>query len=80
MWRCNIPARNPRLSAVVEPDLADWLRKTADRQGISVSLLVRDLLRRAQEEEEERFWAKIGERRLATFDRESAVEHDRAWE
>jgi hypothetical protein len=74
-----MPATNPRITSVVGKELFTWLRGKADRQGISVSLLVRDLLMRLRDEDEEQLWAAQGEQRLATFDREKAFDHEDAW-
>lgn len=74
-----MPAKNPRVSAVVDKALMKWLRSKADDQGISVSLIVRDILMRVRDEEEERYWAAAGEERLESFSRGEAVEHDDAW-
>jgi hypothetical protein len=74
-----VPAKNPRISAVVDRGLLGWLRARADREGVSVSLLVRDILKRVAEEDEERYWAAAGEERLESFSREEAVSHDDAW-
>jgi predicted ATP-grasp superfamily ATP-dependent carboligase len=73
-----MPAKNPRVSAVVDKALMKWLRSKADDQGISVSLIVRDILMRVRDEEEERYWAAAGEERLESFARGEAVEHDDA--
>ena len=74
-----MPAKNPRVSAVVDKALMKWLRLKAADQGISVSLIVRDILMRVRDEEEERYWAGAGEERLESFSRGEAVEHDDAW-
>jgi hypothetical protein len=74
-----MPAKNPRLTAVVDPSIMTWLKRRATAQGTSVSLLVRDLLVRVRDEDEEAFWAAAGERRLASFVRDEAVEHEKAW-
>lgn len=74
-----MPAKNPRVSAVVDTALMKWLRSKADSQGISVSLIVRDILMRVRDEEEERYWAAAGDERLESFSRGEAVEHDDAW-
>ena len=34
-----MPAKNPRVSAVVDKALMKWLRTKADDQGISVSVI-----------------------------------------
>ncbi len=74
-----MPAKNPRLSAVVDTALMRWLRSKADDQGISVSLIVRDILMRVRDEEEERFWAAAGADRLESFSSGEAIVHDDAW-
>jgi len=74
-----MPAKNPRISAVVDIGLWKWLRLQAERQGISVSLVVRDILMRVRESEEEQHWAAAGEERLESFSRAEAIEHDDAW-
>ena len=74
-----MPAKNPRVSAVVDRALMKWLRSKADDQGISVSLVVRDILMRVRDEEEESQWAAAGEERLESFSRGEAIEHDDAW-
>ncbi len=74
-----MPAKNPRISAVVEQEIVQWLRRKAGEQGISVSLVVRDMLRRLHDEDEERYWAASGEERLESFDRDTAISHGDAW-
>ena len=74
-----MPAKNPRVSAVVDKTIMRWLQSKAADQGISVSLVVRDILVRVREDEDERFWVAAGEERLESFSHEEAVEHDDAW-
>jgi len=74
-----MPAKNPRVSAVVDRGLIRWLREKARREGTSVSLVVRDLLMRVREEEEEQFWAASGEERLTSFSRGEALSHEDVW-
>ena len=74
-----MPAKNPRVSAVVEPGLIAWLRARARRQRSSVSLVVRDILHSVREEDEERFWAAAGEERLADFKPDESLSGDEVW-
>lgn len=74
-----MPAKNPRVTAVVDRGLLAWLRAKAAREGISVSLVVRDLLMRVREDEEERYWATAGEERLDSFSPDEAESHDDVW-
>ena len=74
-----MPARNPRISTVVDEDLAMWLQQRARTEQRSVSTLVREVLARFHAEEEERFWAREGEERLASFEPAQAMAHEDAW-
>ena len=74
-----MPAKNPRISAVVDVGLWKWLRSKAGREGISVSLIVRDILMRVREEEEEQYWAAAGEERLDSFSRDEVLRHEDVW-
>lgn len=74
-----MPAQNPRISAVVDEEVAAWLRRKSEEEGRSVSNVVRKILEERYVEDEERFWAAEGDRRLASFDRETAVGHDEVW-
>jgi predicted transcriptional regulator len=74
-----MPATSPRISAVVDQELADWLHHRAEAENRSLSTLVREILARFYAEEEERFWAREGEARLATFEEGAAIAHEDAW-
>ena len=74
-----MPAKNPRVSAVLDLGLLKWLRAKAKQDGISVSLVVRDILMRARADEEEQFWAAAGDERIDSFSRDEAVPHEDVW-
>lgn len=74
-----MPAQNPRITTVVNREVATWLRRKSKSEGTSVSTLVREILARQLAEEEERYWAAEGEERLGSFDPETAVSHRDAW-
>jgi hypothetical protein len=74
-----MPTKNPRVNVVLEPGLYDTVRKNAEKQGLSVSSLIRDIVRDACRDIEDLHWAKEGESRLETFDRKKAVSHKDAW-
>ena len=75
-----MPAKNPRISSVIDLGLWKWLRTKANLEGISVSLVVRDILMRARAEEEEQYWAAAGEDRLDSFSRDDSLKHEDVWE
>jgi len=74
-----MPAKNPRISSVVDLGLWKWLRAKAKQEGISVSLVVRDILIRARAEEDDQYWAAAGEERLDSFSRDESLKHEDVW-
>ena len=74
-----MPTRNPRVMVVLEPTLHDWLKKNSESLGLSVSQVIRDLVRDAYREHEDAHWAARGEKRLESFDRKKAASHEAAW-
>jgi hypothetical protein len=75
-----MPMKTARVTTVVDEELAAWLKQRSEEEGRSVSLVVQDILRKYYVEEEERFWVREGEERLATFDRSTAISHEDAWD
>jgi len=75
-----MPAKSPRITTVVNEELADWLRRRSEIEGRSVSLVIRDIIAKYYADEEEHFWAREGKSRLETFDRQTAVSHANAWD
>ncbi len=69
----------PRLNVVMEPYVYQTLHKLARRQGLSMSLVARDLLREALLIYEDAFWAKEAQAREKTFVREKALKHQEVW-
>ncbi len=74
-----MPAKNPRINVVLEKPLYEALRKIAKKEGLSVSLKARDLLREALETYEDRILEDIASEREKTFDRKKALTHDEIW-
>ncbi len=74
-----MPAKNPRVIAVLGRPLYDALSRLARREGMSLSLKARDLLREALEVHEDVALARIAEQRERTFDRTRARSHQRVW-
>jgi class 3 adenylate cyclase len=71
--------KNPRVMAVLEPELYKRIKEAAQAEGVSVSAKVRDLLRDAVALDEDAYWAELGAQRLRSFDRKKAVPHKDAW-
>ena len=74
-----MPSKNPRINIVVEPPLYDLIEQRAERQGVSMSLVTRDLIKEALEMEEDVALALLAEEREATFREETALSHDDVW-
>ncbi|MGD0114243.1 MAG: type II toxin-antitoxin system CcdA family antitoxin [Armatimonadota bacterium] len=72
-------SKSIRISAVLERPLHERLVETARASGVSLSRRVRDLLEAALDAEEDAYWVREGEKRLATWDDSKALTHDEAW-
>lgn len=71
--------KNPRLNVVLEPSLYAAILRLAKKEGISLSLKARDLIRQALEYCEDAYWAKQVKAREKTFSRKKALTHKQVW-
>lgn len=74
-----MPTKNPRLNVVLEPSLYSAIRHLAKKEGISLSLKARDLIREALEYCENAYWVKVAGEREATFNKKKALAHEEVW-
>jgi hypothetical protein len=74
-----MPAKNPRVNIVLEKPLYGDIERLAKRDGVSLSLKVRDLVREALEIEEDVALAHLADEREKTFNRKKALTHDEVW-
>ncbi|MCK9363551.1 MAG: hypothetical protein M0P74_08135 [Syntrophales bacterium] len=74
-----MPAKNPRVSIVVEPPLYSAMHDLAAIEGLSMSTIARDLIREAIDLREDVALAAFGDARMKTFDRKAALSHDDVW-
>jgi transcriptional antiterminator Rof (Rho-off) len=74
-----VPAKNPRVNIVLERPLHASLIRLARRDGTSVSVKARDLLREALESQEDAALARMAERREKTLDPARGLSHDEVW-
>ncbi len=74
-----MPAKNPRVNVVLEPPLYEALKRLARRDGASLSLKARDLLRDALESHEDLVLDQIAREREATFRPSRALSHREVW-
>jgi hypothetical protein len=75
-----MPTTNPRVNVVLEGPVYEGLRRWAKRDGVSLSLKVRDLVKDALEAEEDRALADFAKERERTLDRNKAMTHSQTWE
>lgn len=69
----------PRLNVVMEPYVYHAIVKLSKKEGLSLSLIARDLIREALAIYEDAYWAKEAETREATFVRKEALSHKEVW-
>ena len=74
-----MPAKNPRINVVLEKPLYEAIKRIAKKEGISISLKARDLLREALEIHEDMILGEIASEREKTFRRDKALSHDEIW-
>lgn len=67
--------KNPRINVVLEKSLFRTIERLANRDGTSLSLKVRDLIREALEYSEDVLLTRIAEQRAKTFNRKKALTH-----
>lgn len=74
-----MPAKNPRVNVVLEKPLYRDIKHLAKRDGVSLSLKVRDLVKEAMEIEEDIVLSVLAEKREKTFRKSTALKHDEVW-
>jgi hypothetical protein len=74
-----VPTKNPRVNVVLEKPLYANIERLAKRDGVSLSLKVRDLVKEALEMEEDIALAQFADSRDKTFSRKKSLRHDEVW-
>lgn len=69
----------PRLNVVMEPYVYQALLRIASKQGLSLSLVARDLLKESLTVYEDVFWVREAQAREKTFVRSRALSHKKVW-
>jgi len=69
-----MPVKNPRINVVLEKPLYHTIQQLANRDGISLSLKVRDLLKEALEIEEDKALSTFAEKRERTIHKNKGIE------
>ena len=71
--------KQPRLNVVLEPSIYETLYKMSKKEGLSMSLVARDLLREALTIHEDSFWAKAATEREKSLSKKKPVRHRNVW-
>ncbi len=74
-----MPAKNPRINVVLEKPLYENIEQLAERDGVSLSLKVRDLVKEALEINEDKALSVFVEKRERTFRKTRSLKHDEVW-
>jgi len=74
-----MPAKNLRINEILEKPLYKRIERIAKRDGVSLSLKVRDLIKEALEIEEDIALSSFAAEREKTFRREKALKHSEVW-
>jgi predicted DNA-binding protein len=74
-----MPAKNPRVSVVLDKPLYQRIEYLAKREGISISLKMRDLVKEAVDLEEDIALSTFAEQREQTFKEAEALTHEQIW-
>lgn len=74
-----MPTKNARVNVVLEKPLYAAVDEIAKRQGLSKSMVVRDLIREAIELREDLVLAAFAENREKTFDVKKAIAREDIW-
>ena len=75
-----MPAKNPRINVVLEKPLYNALHSLAEEAGISMSMMMRDLVKEALELREDQSLVDFATERENSFDRGKALSHEAVWD
>ncbi|MDO9027537.1 MAG: toxin-antitoxin system, antitoxin component [Candidatus Roizmanbacteria bacterium] len=74
-----MPAKNPRINVVLEKPVYSSVQHLAEKDGVSLSLKARDLIKKALEIEEDIALSSFAEKRERTFSKTKALKHSEVW-
>jgi hypothetical protein len=74
-----MPARNPRINVVLDRPLYSSVQHLADKEGVSLSLKVRDLIKEALELHEDEVLSRFAEQREKSFTKSKSLTHKEVW-
>ena len=74
-----MPSKNPRINVVLEKPLYKDVEHLAKKEGVSLSLKVRDLIKEALEIKEDIALTRFAVKREQTFRRAKVLKHTEVW-
>jgi hypothetical protein len=74
-----MPTKAPRLNVVLEPPVYFAIVRLAKKEGVSLSLKARELIKEALEFCEDAYWTKQAEQREMTLRFKKPISHKRVW-
>ncbi|MBW2038357.1 MAG: toxin-antitoxin system, antitoxin component [Deltaproteobacteria bacterium] len=74
-----MPSKNPRINVVLDEHIYQDVRFLAEKDGVSLSTEVRNLLKEALELQEDLYLAAFAEEREESWDESAALTHEEVW-
>jgi predicted DNA-binding protein len=74
-----MPSKNPRVNVVLDDHLFRNVQLLAEREGVSLSTKVRDLVKEALEIQEDLYLASFAEARKRTIKKSATLSHEETW-
>lgn len=74
-----MPTKHPRLNVVLERPVLHFVGQLAKRDGVSLSMKARELIREALELHEDAHLAKLAHERMKGFQLRDALTHEQVW-
>jgi len=74
-----MPAKNPRINVVLDDPIYRDVKFLAEKDGVSLSSKVKDLIKDALEIQEDIYLASFAEEREKTLDESSTLSHEDVW-
>ena len=74
-----MPTTKSRINVILEDPLYETIEQLAERDGMSLSMKVRDLVKEALEIREDIALTSFAEEREKTFRKSKSLKHDEVW-
>jgi hypothetical protein len=74
-----MPTTKPRINVILDEPIYKTVEQLAERDGMSLSLKVRDLVKEALEIQEDLALTSFAEKREKSFRKSKSLKHDEVW-